>query len=379
MMNTLETPDFRLLFESAPGLYLVLTPAFKIVAVSDAYLHATMTTREQILNRDMFDVFPDNPSDPHATGVRNLRASLNRALHDKRPDAMAVQKYDIRRHASKTHEFEERYWSPLNSPVVDQRGEVQYIIHRVEDVTDYVHLKRSGVDQQTRMEAEIHKRGQDLQQANQRLRASLDEKEALLKEVHHRVKNNLEVINSLLSLQAYRISDSTARQLLEETSNRVHAIADIHRLLYQSPDLAEIDIRKVLEALAHKLFAFYSVDPDRVRLIVEISEFNVDIQRAVPVALILNELVSNALKHAFPNGRRGSIHVRVQSEGSKCFLSVADDGIGLPSGMDLAALPSLGLQLVRVLAEQLCGHFQMQSQPGTRYILTFPSKTGSSL
>lgn len=375
-MKTLEMPDFRLLFESAPGLYLVLTPAFKIVAVSDAYLRATLTTREQILNRDMFDVFPDNPSDPHATGVRNLRASLNRALQDKRPDAMAVQKYDIRRPASMAHEFEERYWSPLNSPVFDQRGEVQYIIHRVEDVTDYVHLKKSGVDQQTRMEAEIHERGQDLQRANQRLRASLDEKEVLLKEVHHRVKNNLEVINSLLSLQADRISDSTARQLLEETSNRVHAIADIHRLLYQSSDLAEIDIRKVLEALAHNLFVFYCVDPDRVRLVVEISEFNVDIQRAVPVALILNELVSNALKHAFPNGRRGSIRVRVQSDGGECRLSVADDGIGLPSGMHLAVLPSLGLQLVRVLVEQLCGHLESQSPPGTQYTLKFPSKAG---
>ena len=113
-----------------------------------------------------------------------------------------------------------------------------------------------------------------------------------------------------------------------------------------------------MEAFAHNLFLFYCVDPDRVQLIVEISEFPVDIQRAVPVALILNELLSNALKHAFPNGKRGSIYVRVQSEGDKCLLSVADDGIGLPSGMHLAESPSLGLQLVRVLAEQLCGHLQ---------------------
>ena len=371
-----ETPDFRLLFESAPGLYLVLTRAFKIVAVSDAYLRATMTERE-ILNQHMFDVFPDNPSDPDATGVRNLRASLNRVLQDKRPDAMAVQKYDIRRPASKGHEFEERYWSPVNSPVLDQHGEVRYIIHRVEDVTDYVRLKKLSADQQMSMEAEIHTRGQELQRANQRLRASLDEKEVLLKEVHHRVKNNLEVINSLLSLQADRVSDSVARELLDEACNRVRAIADVHRLLYRSPDLGGISVRKVLEDLSHSLFVFYCVDPDRVRLVIEIDEFSVDIQRAVPVALIVNELLSNALKHAFPDGRRGSIEVRAQSEGGECLLSVADDGIGLPNGMDLEISSSLGLNLVRVLVEQLRGRLEFQSPPGTRYALRFPSKSGS--
>ena len=112
----LPAPDYRSLFESAPGLYLVLTPDFKIVAVSDAYLNATMTKREDILGLDLFDVFPDNPGDPTATGARNLRASLERVLETRLPDTIALQKYDIRRPESDGGAFEERYWSPVNSP-----------------------------------------------------------------------------------------------------------------------------------------------------------------------------------------------------------------------------------------------------------------------
>lgn len=137
-------PDFRRLFESAPGLYLVLTPDLKIVAASDAYLDATMTRRENVIGRPLFEVFPDNPADPGATGVANVAASLGRVLKNRAPDVMAVQKYDIRRPASHgaTHGaahgavFEERYWSPVNSPVFGQDGAVEFIIHSVEDVTE---------------------------------------------------------------------------------------------------------------------------------------------------------------------------------------------------------------------------------------------------
>src|ERR1043165_29185 len=115
----MTTPDYRALFESAPGLYLVLTPDLRIVGASDAYLRATMTTREGILGRGIFEVFPDNPDDPEATGVRNLRASLARVLTPPQGDAMAVQKYDVRRPAEEGGGFEERYWSPFNSPVLD--------------------------------------------------------------------------------------------------------------------------------------------------------------------------------------------------------------------------------------------------------------------
>jgi PAS domain S-box-containing protein len=142
--RVLEPLDFRALFESAPGLYLVLTPDLTIVAVSDAYARATMTRREEIVGRRLFDVFPDNPDDPGATGTANLRASLDRVLHDRTPDSMALQKYDIRRPESEGGAFEERYWSPLNSPVLDASGQVRYIIHQVEDVTEFIRLQQQG-------------------------------------------------------------------------------------------------------------------------------------------------------------------------------------------------------------------------------------------
>ena len=140
-------PDFQLLFQSAPGCFLVLTPDFTIIAVSDVYLRATMTKRNEILNRGLFDVFPDNPNDPEATGVANLRASLGRVVDHCRTDTMAVQKYDIRRPESEGGGFEERHWSPVNSPVIGENGIVAYSIHHVEDVTDIVRLKREGTEQ----------------------------------------------------------------------------------------------------------------------------------------------------------------------------------------------------------------------------------------
>lgn len=149
--STAARPDFQTLFQSAPGLYLVLTPQLKIAAVSDPYLHATMTKRKDILGRGVFEVFPDNPDDPSATGVSKLRASLQRVLQWKIADTMAVQKYDIRKPEAEGGGFEERYWSPSNWPVLDANGNVAYIIHSVQDVTENTRLKQQGMERQALM------------------------------------------------------------------------------------------------------------------------------------------------------------------------------------------------------------------------------------
>ena len=178
--DVLTETDFQLLFEAVPGLYLVLSPNFDIKAASNAYLRTTMTKRDEVLGRSIFEVFPDNPAEPDATGVRNLRASLERVLTNRVPDAMAVQKYDIRRPDSEMDAYEERYWSPVNSPVFRSNGELAWIIHRVEDVTEFVRSKQKKSEEhliaqefRTRaeqMEGEIYLRAQELQRVNEELR-----------------------------------------------------------------------------------------------------------------------------------------------------------------------------------------------------------------
>lgn len=178
--HTSVEPDFRTLFEWSPGLYLVLRPDLSIVAVSEAYLRATNTSREGILGRNIFDVFPDNPADPTATGVRNLRSSLDRVLRQLVPDTMAIQKYDIRKPAVEGGGFEERFWSPVNSPVLDPSGAVRYIIHRVEDVTEFVRAQQLREQDRERaaaletrnveMQTELFLRAQELQTTNEQLR-----------------------------------------------------------------------------------------------------------------------------------------------------------------------------------------------------------------
>jgi PAS domain S-box-containing protein len=183
-MSPLSPPDFQLLFEKSPGSYVVLAPDadFTILAVSDAYLQVSMTTREGILGRPLFEVFPDNPADPNATSTRTVRASLERAMATRAPDAMPVQKYDIRRPESQGGGFDERYWLSLNTPVLSPEGEVRYLIHRTEDVTDFVRLSLRGGDvgepmaasPGESMEADALRRGQAfLQAANQELREAV--------------------------------------------------------------------------------------------------------------------------------------------------------------------------------------------------------------
>jgi PAS domain S-box-containing protein len=170
--------EYRAIFDASPGNYLLLDRDFTIVGVNQCYLTATMTKREEIVGRGLFEIFPDNPEDPSADGVRNLRASLQRVLAEKRPDRMPVQHYDIRRPEAEGGGFEERYWSPLNSPVLDDDGEVRYIIHWVEDVTEFVRLKRQMTEQfiwkeeldtrAAKIEAEVYLR-EEAVEANRRL------------------------------------------------------------------------------------------------------------------------------------------------------------------------------------------------------------------
>ena len=210
-------------------------------------------------------------------------------------------------------------------------------------------------------------------QAREQLQASLTEKEALLKEIHHRVKNNLQVITSLLNLQAVAVEDAAIRQLFEESVNRVRTIGDIHELLYRSPDLARIDFNLYLIRLAETLLSFYGVDDKRIRVRIDAKDAVLAPSQAIPCGLIVNELLTNSLKHAFLDGRSGEIHVSLRCAGERCILTVSDTGVGLPQGLTIDDTTSLGLRLVSALAHQLQGEVRLDATGGASYVIAFPA------
>lgn len=209
--------------------------------------------------------------------------------------------------------------------------------------------------------------------ADESIRASLREKEVLLKEIHHRVKNNLQVVSSLLGLQSRNLEHPQMRKMFQESQDRVHSMALIHESLYQSEDLSEIDFPAYIDQLVAHLFRSYGVDSSRVRLEALIDNIRLSIDTAVPCGLIINELVSNSLKYAFPAGNSGRIKVEMREEGlHRIRLEVSDDGIGLPAGVGLAGTKSLGLRLVHTLADQLGASVEVVSDGGARITLIFP-------
>ena len=212
----------------------------------------------------------------------------------------------------------------------------------------------------------------DRREVERKLRETLAEKEMLLREVHHRVKNNLQVVSSLLNLQARATGVEDLSRAFQESQNRVQSMALIHEQLYESHNLSDVDFPEYIRQLASRLFRTYQVRTDRVRLETEISDVRIGVDLAVPCGLILNELISNSLKYAFPDGREGVIFVRVERmHDLSAVLIVGDDGVGLPSEVGFWSTKTLGLRLVRSLVRQLDGEIDVVGPPGAEYRIRF--------
>ncbi|MCQ3980717.1 MAG: histidine kinase, partial [Anaerolineae bacterium] len=207
--------------------------------------------------------------------------------------------------------------------------------------------------------------------AEEQLKTSLHEKEILLKEIHHRVKNNMQVISSLLNLQSNYVSDTQALEIFQESQNRVRSMALIHEKLYRSKNLAEIDLGEYVNDLVIYLFRSYKAYGKGITLKIQADDVHLGIDAAVPCGLIINELISNALKHAFPNNYHGEILVELQKNQQQISLCVSDDGIGFPADLDFQNTNSLGLQLVNTLVGQLDGTIELQNGSGTTFKINF--------
>ncbi len=243
---------------------------------------------------------------------------------------------------------EKRTYDMKISPLMDWRGRTVSRVVVLRDITD-------------RKEAE------------EKIKQSLKEKEVLLREIHHRVKNNIQIISSLLSLQSKNIKDNKYAEMLRDSQDRIRSMALIHEKLYQSENLADINFNEYIKLLVQSLFRSYGIR--RIKLKMEVEDVSLDIDIAIPCGLIINELVSNSLKHAFPHGKEGKITVALRSQDGGIELVVSDNGIGIPDTVDFRTTTSLGLRLVTILAEdQLYGEITLDRSKGTTFQVKFREK-----
>ncbi len=239
----------------------------------------------------------------------------------------------------------------------------------------------------SRLEDMVKERTRELQRLNKKLeheifehinaeekaRCSLQEKETLLKEIHHRVKNNLQIISSLLYLQSDSISDKDDREKIRDSQNRVKSIAIVHEKLYNSRDFSRIDFHEYVESLVSYLLGTYNINKDSIKVKIKIKNIYLDIERAIPCCLIINELVTNSLKYAFPEGK-GELSIEMSRKDHKYMLKVKDNGTGLPDDIDLENIKTLGMELVFNLSEQIEGTVEIVRVKGTTFNIVFPSQ-----
>ncbi|RKH32085.1 ATP-binding protein [Corallococcus sicarius] len=410
-----QAPDFRTLFEASPNAYLVLTPGLIIVAATDAYLRITQTRREAILGRHLFDAFPDNPRDPMANGVSNLRASLMHVLATGVPDAMAVQRYDIARpDPSDGGDFDVRYWSPHNSPVFDGDGTLRYVIHRVEDVTAFIHQKQQAAEESQQhaelqvrageMEGEIFQRAQQIQEANQQLRTANEQlgeldrlKSEFFANVSHEFRTPLTLMlgptEDLLAGRAGALSDEARKELERVHRNArrllklVNALLDLSRL--EAGPKEERFVPADLAALTTDAASSFRSAMERAGL-----KLTVDCPRvSAPVYVapdLWEQIVLNLVSNAFKFTLQGGVTLRLREHGRWVSLEVEDTGSGIPAP-ELPRLferfhrvpgtasrthegTGIGLALVQEFARLHGGTVGVNSQEGqgTTFTVTLP-------
>jgi two-component sensor histidine kinase len=211
----------------------------------------------------------------------------------------------------------------------------------------------------------------DQKRIEDEIKATLKEKEAMMRELHHRVKNNLQIVSSLLRLQSRSIKNKSLKDTFEIAQNRIKSMALIHEVLYLSENLDRINFSDYIKRITHHLFSMFSRKAKKIQLDLDVGEFYLDIDKAIPCGLIINELVSNAFKHGFPDGKSGKIQVHLDHKLDRYTLVVKDTGVGFPEDVDMNNTGTLGMQLVNDLVKQIEGAYQLQHNDGTSFKIVF--------
>jgi PAS domain S-box-containing protein len=279
---------------------------------------------------------------------------------------------------------------PMNisaSMIYGKNKNIEGIVIVARDLTETKKLIHDLKETKNKLEDMVEERTKELIKANEELQTeikerkkaeerigiSLKEKEALLREIHHRVKNNLQVISSLLDLQTGRLKDESSLDAFKESQNRVKSMSLIHEQLYQSQNLTKIDFDKYIKNLTINLLYLYGDNPDKISIKINARDVFLNIDKAIPCGLMINELVSNSLKHGFPGGKQGEIFINFRLDNDKRYtLTVNDNGIGFPEKFILQNTESLGLQLVNMLTQQLKGTIELDRNHGTTFTIKFP-------
>jgi PAS domain S-box-containing protein len=326
---------FRSVVESAPNAMVMINNSGRIEMVNAQTERMFGYPRGELLRQPVEMLVPERFRGNHP----GLRASFFSAPKS-RPMGAGRDLYGLRKDGS---EF------PVEiglNPIETDEGLM--VLSAIVDISDRKHREES-------------------------VQTALKEKDILLGEIHHRVKNNLQIISSLLDMQSTKVENQASLQLLIESQNRIRSMAIIHQKLYESKDFARVDFRSFIDALVPTLVSSYTVDPSRVTLLIDASDVSLPINTAIPCGLIVNELITNALKHGFPGERHGTIWTHLsQDTGQHVSLSVSDDGIGIPEDMEIEKGTTLGLQLVTLLSQQVGADLSIERANPTRFTLRLP-------
>lgn len=323
---------FRTLIESAKDPISVVDENGIIYLINKAGAHELNMEPPDLLGSSLWDVFPE-------TAEKQIKLVRKVFKTGEGLEVVMPVQYD---------KFE-RWYSTSLQPLWGPGNKVQNVQIIARDITD-------------------------LKGTQMKLEQALYDKDMLMKEIYHRVKNNLMVISSLLNLQSHYIKDEAAKGIFKESQDRAHSMALIHERLYRSTDLKHMDFGDYIRTLSMDLFRTYVSDPSRINLEMEVEDIMIDINTAIPLGLIVNELLSNSMKHAFPGDKSGVIKVKFNKDGDNCILEVSDTGVGFPPELQLDKTDSLGLQLVNNLISQINGELKLKRSPGTTFCIIFKEK-----